>query len=170
MFLDIHTLDVEPVLANEDAVIEALKGAEKGVYWIPGMEQEAMKDDSTPEYEAWAEKHKRGPRGFLILDPEGGEAMDTKVMGIGGAIAFLVSLFTALIVKGTRTRSFLGRFFLCVGIGIVVVLMMDVQNWNWMNYPLDWTRGFAIDHLGSFALLGIVFGALLKPAQPTFEP
>ena len=50
-----------------------------------------------------------------------------------------------------------------------VLLVMDVQNWNWMNYPLDWTRGFALDHLGSFALLGIVTGAILKPRRPDFE-
>ena len=163
MFLDIHRLDRDPLLSNEDAVIQALAGEERGVYWIPGAK--ADHDMDSPEHKEWEEKYKRGPRGFLVFDPEGGEPMSAKTMAIGGGINILVALVIALILKGSGVRSFFGRFFMVVGIGIVVALVMDVSNWNWMNYPLDWTRGFVIDHVAGMAIVGFLLAMIVRPGS-----
>lgn len=167
MFLGIHKLDVEPVLANEEAVVQALAGTERGVYWIPGGSQDAKPDSD--EYKAWEEKHKKGPRGFLVFNPEGADPMSTTVMGIGLLVQFLVALIVALILYSASIRSFVGRFLVVLGIGVVVALIMDVQMWNWQDYPDDWTRGALIDHLGGMGLLGIVLGAIVRPARKTMN-
>jgi len=169
MFLDIHRLDVEPVLESEAAVIEALKDTERGIYWLPGMTQADQKDPESEAYKAWEAKHEKGPRGFVVFNPEGGEAMGATSMAIGGGIAFLIAFAVALILRGTALRTYIGRVSLCVGIGVVIVLVMDVQNWHYMGYPVDWTRGFIIDHVGGMAVLGIVLGAIVRPGRPAFD-
>ena len=169
MYLDIHHLDVEPVLAGEDAVIEALKDTERGIYWLPGMTQADQMDRESEGYKAWAEKHKKGPCGFLVINPEGGEPMSATILAIGGGIAFLIAFVVALILRGTALRTYIGRVCLCVGIGVVIALVMDVQNWNYMHFPDDWTRGNIIDHVGGMTVLGIVLGAIVRPSRPAFD-
>ena len=162
MFLDVHKLDVNPKLKHEDAVVAALKGEVRGVYWIPGGDQ-ADRDPEGEAYMAWEQKHKAGPRGFLVFDPEGGEPMSVQTMGIGAACNILVALIAALMLAGASIRSFFGRFFLVVGIGLIVVLVQDVPNWNWQNFPDDWTRGAIIDHLAGMAIVGFLLALIVRP-------
>ena len=163
MFLGLHDLDRDPLLQNEDGVIAALDGEERGVYWIPGSKMDH--DMDSPEHKEWEAKYKRGPRGFLVFDPSGGEPMSAKTMGIGGAINILVALVVAWMLKGSGIPSFFGRWLQVIGIGLVVTLVMDASNWNWQNYPLDWTRGFVLDHMGGFAILGFVLALIVTPSE-----
>jgi len=158
MLLPIHHLDVEPMLQREDAVIEALQGEKHGVYWIPGMRQDT--EPGSDAYKAWEEKHKKGPVGFLLYNPEGGEPMGARQMGIGGALCVLIALVLSVMLRASGAGG-IGRFLLVLGVGIVLVLFMDAQTWNWQGYPMDWTRGHALDHLGGMALLGLVLSMIV---------
>lgn len=161
--LEIHKLDADPLLKQEDAVVAALDGEARGVYWIPGAQQ--THDTDSPEYKAWEEKYKRGPRGFLIYDPEGADPMDTRTMLIGGATTLLIGLVLALMVRGARHRTFLGRWLLVIGVGLVLALVMDVQGWNWQNMPDDWTRGYVIEHVAGMAIVGFLLALIVKRTE-----
>ena len=41
VFLDLHRLDRDPILANEAEIVKLLEGTEKGAYWIPGRDLRA---------------------------------------------------------------------------------------------------------------------------------
>lgn len=161
MMLDLHRLDVEPQLANETAVIEALEGEAHGVYWIPGMSQ-----DTEPESEAyklWESKHQRGPLAFIVYQPEGGEAMPPRTMIIGALISILGALMISWMLRGAAISSYLGRVAFVTGFGIVLAILVDAQMWNWMHYPIDWVKGYALDRIGGMAVLGILLGFIVTP-------
>lgn len=162
MFLDIHKTDQEPVLANEAAVVSALQGTKRGVYWIPGMTQAQQKKPDSPEYKAWEKKHEAGPIAWIVYDPEGKAPMDGKTMGMGGAAALVIALLVAWLLRTASIGSFFGRFLFVVGLGVLVALVMDVQGYIWMNHPMDWTRGWVIDHVGGMAIVGIALAAIVK--------
>ena len=164
MFLGVHDLDPAPLLQNEDGVIAALQGEERGMYWIPGTDDMNV-DPESEKAKAWQEKHRAGPRAFLVYDPEGAEPMPPKTMVIGAVINVLTGLILALIVSG---RSFLARFLIPVGVGLIFVLMQDIANWNWQNYTTSWTVGYVIDHLGAFAIAGLVLAFIVK--RPSAAP
>ena len=169
-FTDVHKLDLDPKLANEADVTKALEGTERGFYTIPGWTQGM--DPESDEAKAVEEAYAKGPRAFIVFDPEGAEMMSAKTLGISGGVNFVICLVIALMLQGARVRSFFGRFLMCVGLGIIIVLMMDVQQWNWWNFPDDFTKGFAIDHLAGMGIVGVVMAVVLRPGRsesPPFE-
>lgn len=168
MFLGIHSMDHEPVLAKEDAVIAALEGTEHGVYWLPGISEADHKDPDSEGFKAWEKKYERGPRASIVYDPEGGTPMSPKVMGMGFVINVFIVLVVALMLRAAGIGSLFGRVVFVAGFGVFTALVMDIQNWNWMNYPNDWTRGFIIDHIAGMAILGVVLAFIVKPDEPAY--
>ena len=162
MFLDLHKLDQEPLLANQTAVAAALKGTKRGVYWIPGITQDEHKDQESDAYKAWDKAHEAGPIVFINYDPEGKPAMSGATMGMGAAVAILMALIMSWMLRAASIGNFFGRFLFVVGFGVFLALAMDIQGWIWMNNPMDWTRGNVIDHVGGAAVLGVVLGAIVK--------
>jgi len=118
-----------------------------------------------PEYEAWAERHRTGPRAWLIYDPEGAEPMDTQVMVIGGVLAIVSAFIVSLLLRGAAIRSYFGRVLFVAGIGLFLAVDIDLQMWNWANHPADWTVGWIIDHVAGMAILGIVLGLIVTPGD-----
>ncbi|HET7294445.1 MAG TPA: hypothetical protein VFM88_18620 [Vicinamibacteria bacterium] len=90
MVLGLHRSDYGK-LANEDAVLEALRGAgvAPGTYTFPCAAN--PKDMSTPEM---LEKYKKGPVGILNVIPSGPPAMP-KLLGQWFAFSVLVGVFAA---------------------------------------------------------------------------
>ena len=62
-------------------------------------------------------------------------------------------------------RSFFGRWLQVVAIGVVIALVRDVSNWNWQGYPMDWTRGYVMDHVGGMVLLGFLMALIVTPSE-----
>jgi hypothetical protein len=166
MVLPIHDLDVEPVLQREDAVVEALKGEKHAVYWIPGKPQDTEPGSDVDK--AWKEKHEQGPIGFLLYQPEGSEPMGAKQLGISGALCVLIALVLSVMLRASGAGA-IGRFGLVVGVGIVLVLFMDLQAWNWQGFPMDWTRGHVLDHLGGMGLLALVLSVIVRRPSPAMD-
>jgi len=162
MFLGIHDQEQEPLLDNEAAVVTALQGTERGVYWIPGLKQEHHEDPESDEYKAWEKKYESGPRAFVVYDPDGAKPMDARSMAMGGGVAILIGLVSAWLLKKASISGFLGRWVFVLGLGVFIALVMDVQGWIWMNHPTDWMRGFVIDHIGGMAVVGLALALIVK--------
>ena len=162
MFLGIHEQEQEPLLDNETAVVSALKGTERGVYWIPGLKQEDHKDAESPAYKAWEKRYEAGPRAWIVYDPEGAKPMDAKLLAMGGVAAILIALLSAWLLRTASISGFFGRFVFVVGLGVFAALVMDIQGWIWMNHPTEWTRGFVLDHLGGMAVVGLALAVIVK--------
>lgn len=162
MFLGIHDMEQEPLLKNEAAVVSALSGTARGVYWIPGLERKYHKETESDEYKAWAKRHEDGPRAWIVYDPEGSPPMDAKQMAIGGVVAFLIGLVSAWLLSRASIGSYGGRWVFVLGLGVFAALVMDVQGWVWMNHPTEWARAFVVDHVAGMALVGLALAAIVK--------
>lgn len=162
MFLGIHEFDHEPALRDEAAVVAALAGNPKGVYWIPYCSPADQKAQNEA-YKAFVDRHEKGPIAWINYDPVGKPPMSPKTLAIGGALAIAIAFVAAAMLRAAKISSFFGRFLFVAALGLFLALAMDGQGWNWMNHPLDWTRGFVIDHLAGMAAVGVVLGLLVRP-------
>ncbi len=162
-FLDIHKLEQEPVLANEAAVAAALQGTARGVYWIPGLRQADHKDTESEAHKAWAKKYEAGPIAWISYDPNGKEAMPPKTLAFGAGLCVLIALVVSMMLRGAAIRSYFGRVLFVLGFGLFLAIAMDAQNWLWMNFPLDWTKAWVIDHVAGMGAMGVFLGLIVKP-------
>lgn len=89
MVLPHHRQDWPP-LPDEDQAMDVLRGmgVGGGQYSFPHCSSPAQMKDPV-----WMEKYNRGPKGFLILKPDGPESMG-KSMGV----SFVFNLITAVLV------------------------------------------------------------------------
>ena len=154
-------------LSNEDAVIAALRASSpvKGLYLFP-----AMPTDNTPAAEdAYIQKYKAGPTGIIIYDPDGSSPMMTGQMIIGFINSILTGLLGAwLLSRSTAvSSSYIARVALFGVIGVLISLATHIVNWNWLNYPYDYTVGLVIDSVIGWLLAGLGAAAFLKTPSPS---
>ena len=169
MVTDIHKLDPHPQLKDEASVVKALEGNPRGIYWIPGSSTQEF-DPESDEYKDWERRHKAGPIGWIVYDPEGGEPMPPTMMIVGVVLNILMALVLALIIQFAGIRAFMGRFLVGLGAGVFLVLGSDLKQYNWMGFTESWTHGAVIDHLVGALVLAVVMALVLRPgSKPAIE-
>ncbi len=132
-----------------------------GAYFFPPMPADARSADSavrTAAQEAWAEKHRRGPIGMVLINRAGKEPMAPKVFIAGLATNFLNGILLAIVVSAVARSgaNFGTRFFVGVAVALFAVLSTHVSNWNWFHFPADWTMAVGVDHLIGWGIAAVV--------------
>ncbi len=158
-------------LPNDDQVINALRAVgTKGVYVFPAMPQETAsmsKEAAEAAQKTWQQKYEQGPRGMIFFDPSGGSTMMVPEF-ILGLILDIVAAFLAawILVRSTAAASpFVARVAFVGILGIFISVVTHLSNYNWMDYPLDYTTAMIADTIASWVLAGIGIAAIVKP-QP----
>jgi len=149
----------------EGAVLPALKSnlQQPGLYFFPGMD---MTKEMTKEVrEAWYEKHKAGPVGLLLYDPDGREPMEMKQLVIEFLATVLCGLIAAFILAAT-VGSLRCRATMVAMIGLFGWLAISVSQWNWYSFPFSFIALDAIDQVIGWLLAGFLMAKMIKPAQP----
>lgn len=143
-------------LPAEQAIFDVTRGAiqERGFYFFPGMAEGESQ-------EAWAAKYKAGPRGVLVYDPTGGEAMDAKMMGIEVASSALASLMAAIVLCCV-CASYLGRVMIVAAMGVFGWAAIDVSYWNWYRFPTDFMLAQLADQALGWFVAGLGIAAIAK--------
>ncbi len=149
-------------LPGEDVVMPAMKSSisERGFYMFPAMDEN---DTSEAAMKAWEEKYKQGPRGIVVFDPQGGEAMSPMQLGTELASNIVAALFAAIILARIGTSRF-GRTMMGTAIGLVAWLSIDASYWNWYRFPDLFTMSQLIDQTAGWFLTGGTIALVLpKP-------
>lgn len=122
-------------LPGEEVLVAAMKASmtERGFYLFPGMEQRG-KDMTEAEQKAWEEKYRRGPRGVVVFDPSGSEAMSATMLGAEFASNAFSALILAIVLAHTRAGRG-KRVLLATALGIFAWASIDVSYWNWYRFP-----------------------------------
>jgi len=156
-------------LPAEEVVVAALKTnvPEHGVYFFPAMPEHAAsatREEKKAATEAWNEKHKAGPTGLLFIHPGGIDAGQPIYMIRGLGLMMLTALLASILLYAAsgRIRSYIGRVSFLTMIGAVIVVYADGSNWNWWNYPTDYTMFMAVDRIGGWLFAGLVIAAIVK--------
>ena len=121
--------------------------------------------------EAWKSAHEQGPIALVIYRPDGKSPLSPMTMGIGFLLDVGVAGIAAMLLAMCGpSLPFFGRRLLFVFLlGVYTVFGTNLMNWNWMNYPLQFTLEAAADTLVASLLLGIVLAAIVKPGYHTID-
>lgn len=172
MLIPWHRMDKFP---GEEGIRQTLKltKAERGVYWIPGMDYSldtsALTDaEKQARDDALEKAYEDGPIALVVYDPKGGPS--TALMFIMGFILdFLVALAAAvlLMIASPALPGLTGRVLFVILLGVYTAIGTNLMDWNWMHYPMDFSLQMAADTLLASALLGVTLGILVRPGSET---
>jgi len=135
-----------------------------GVYALPGYGA-LRTENSEANQEAYAQRVKEGPVGFVVVLPEGRDIAAGFPMQLLREYATSVGLAliaTFLIVVAGGLSGPIARVTFCVLLALFGCLQTDVRFWNWDFFPADWTIYLLIDKVVGGVLLGIVLHLVLR--------
>ncbi len=165
-----HRMDKLP---GEEGIRQTLKltEAERGVYWIPGVDYSIDKAQLTgAEKDAMTDARKQadrdGPIAMVVYKPGGSLPMWwTFVKGF--ILDFLVATAAAvlLMIASPALPGLPGRIMFVVLLGVYTVFGTNLMNWNWMNFPLKFSLEMAGDTLMASVMLGVTLGVLVRPGM-----
>lgn len=149
-------------LPDEEKVIGLLGESVKegGLYIFPGVDHSAPPE----QQEAALERYRKGPSGFLVFHPGGGEAMSPRQFAVQITSDIVVALIAAWILLQMTPGGFGRRLFVVVCLGLLVEAAIGIPYWNWYGFPTDFTMGSIVDQLIGFSLLGTVLAGICRPA------
>jgi hypothetical protein len=158
-------------LANEDELIAGLvaQTTQHGIYVIPALPyppKPAAEERAAAE-EAWELKSRRGPVALLIYDP-GGRAPNRMLRPMlrGLALYLAAGFFSAWALSRARIDTHWGRVLFVLGLGLVTWLLGPGMQWNWLGFPERYTLATLGDHLGGWAIVGVVQAGIVGPYRP----
>jgi hypothetical protein len=151
---------------DDGALIAAMKERftqGEGAYFVPSMDMEGQGDPE--QMAAWGVKAKAGPYAVIMYSPDGVKGDPGKMMP-QLPYEFFTKVFcafiAALLVSGI-SGSIMKRALFVMMMGVFAWATIQVPQWNWYHFPLDFTVGGLIDHTIGWFLGGLTIGSILKP-------
>jgi len=169
MALPLHDATMHDI-PNEPAVLDALQASidGKGVYFFPAFPEPAQDASVTEQQrEAWADKHRAGPVGLLVINPGGAEPMPPTTFLRGLLIDFLMAAVVAATLVYTRPSRYVYRVAVPIAFGLFAALAGPITLNNWMHYPIDYALAGALDPVIGWTLAGLAMAAIVKPPPPS---
>jgi hypothetical protein len=147
LVIPIHNNDYAG-LPEEDAVLDAMRQQPlpPGEYAFPFSA--SMKELGEPEM---IEKHKRGPVGFLTIQPNGPPGIGRN-LALWFAYSIVISIFAAYITSFLTINSAREAFRLTGTVAVLSYAVTHIHNSIWKAQPWKTTAKYLFD--------GIVFGLL----------
>jgi hypothetical protein len=148
---------------NEDAVAQAvLAGAPRaGTYAVPHMPANATGE----QRQAVEERAQRGPLVLAFVRPGPFGSMGT-YLGRQLAIDLAVGLVATLILLLARPAGYGARVLLLVVVGLAVWLATGAPHWNWYASGAAYAMAELGEHLGGWALAGLVLARVAAQREP----
>lgn len=148
-------------VADEVALSAAVEASapQPGFYYFPWMEKGA---DAAAQ-QAWTERYKKGPSGLLVVQERGREPMDVRRLAIEFGSNVAAAFVLGLVVLVSGMRSFAGRLFVGILLGLFSWLSVEVSYWNWYGFPSPVTQATLIEQTVCGLLAGLGVALVLKP-------
>jgi len=158
MVLHLHD-DSYRRLPDETGLVEALERTKPaaGVYGFPYPETE---DEAARE--AWMSRHRDGPLGLVVYQPEGRDPLAPKVHATGFLLRLAAAFLVALLLRVAAPGSYVARVAFVSAFGVFLVVAGEAIQWNYMYFPRDWVIAMSIDHLAGWFLAGLGLAAIVK--------
>lgn len=171
-----HTKTYKPIPA-ESVVVNTLQQniSDTGAYYFPGIPVHSPDADAATKKtmnDQWIAKHKQGPLGMVIFHAQGIDPMSPMIMIQG----FIISLLGAMLAAGFLKISCAGkckyavRVMFVTTLGIFVALVSDLNYWNWLFFPTDYTLVMIADDILSWFLAGLAIAFIVKTKNQQSRP
>ena len=160
MALPIGEMGID-IIEDEAEFIGAMENSirNKGLYFFPSRGMHA--DPSGPEYRAWEQMYREGPRGILVYHPDGAEPMSVRQLVTQLFSNVVCGLIAALVVS--FTNGCFRQRLLCVALlGPFVWFAISVPYWNWYGFPGDFSLAALIDLAVGWSLAGLVIARIVS--------
>lgn len=156
------TMGLSLMKDKEEAVLAGVRAQDlaPGLYFFPGMDM--TKKMTKEEEDAWTAKYKAGPAGLLLVEPKGGDPMETKQLIVEFVSTVLCAIIAATILS-TTVGSVTSRAFSVALMGVFVWLALSVSQWNWYHYPFEFIALDLIDQAVGWLLAGFVIAKMVRP-------
>ena len=158
--LPLGEMGVQP-LPEEEILLGTMEStvSEPAIYFFPGM----SKDPSPEETQLWMQKYEAGPIGILVYRPTGFKPMSGQLI-----YQFLTDIAAALLVAlllSHTAMAYWKRVLFVTLLGLVGWFSIVVPYMIWYVFPGSFTIGSLIDIVLVWLVVGLVLGALVKPAK-----
>lgn len=138
---------------------------QSGLYLMPGMDLSLKGDALNAEMERWTRAWEAGPTGFLVFNLTGTTPVSPLNLVVQAVIDILIGIAAATVVSFFRPTRYGCRVALVVAIGLIAFLYTNATYMNWYRFPLDYTGARLLDMLAGMLVVGIVVGAIVRPAR-----
>ena len=147
-------------LPGQETFIEELKAAipESGAYMIPGGMEVASDEDVL-------RRHAEGPIATVLYHKEGAPPMDPSVLIKGFVHMFVAAFIAGIVIAASESNSFFSRLMLVFWVGVFCAVWAEINNVVWWYFPWDYTLLKMAYHISCCLIMGIVLGAIVRPAQ-----
>ena len=154
------------VLPDELAVVAPLQASleKPGIYVFPGMDPARQADPAAVE--DWAEKHRAGPRGLVVYQPDGADPMSPTQLAMELFSNILAAFIAAYLISKTGA-PFARVVWLSMLLGLFAWAVVHVSLWNWYGFPGDYTAAALLEEVVGWTLAGIAMGWVLKKSPET---
>jgi len=141
-------------LPAEDPVTAALRAVvpNRGLYYFPAPPPNATSD----QQQQWQQRHRAGPVGLLVYQPQGGEPMPPRQLLGEFASNVAVALLAAWLLAQAAPASYAARVLFVAALGLLATLAINVSFWNWYAFPTDFTLAAIASEVIGFAAAGLV--------------
>ena len=128
-------------VAQQDAVLAAAKASfsEEGVYILPGFEDMADYEDDAKR-KAYGERAAANPYAFVVYHPQGKDMVNA--MGTPLAVQFATTVLGAILAAFVVSYAAVGLGLRAVLVAVIALfgwITINVPQWNWYRFPLDFT-------------------------------
>ena len=135
---------------------------EAGVYFYPPMTEAHRSGEGGAE--AWAELHRSGPHGYVVVQPNGSEPT-SPIMLAKGFVADVVAAMMAsllLIAALPSLRNYRARVVFVASLGVFAILSGYIVDGIFHDLPVRYTVGLATDTAIAWTLTGLALAAIVK--------
>lgn len=149
------------VLPDEETVVAPLQAhlRQPGIYVFPGIDPAQQADPAVVE--AWTEKHRAGPRGLIVYNPDGADPMSPTQLAME-LLSNVLAAFIAAYLISKAGAPFARVVWLSMLLGLFAWAVVHVSHWNWYGFPGDYTAAALLDEVVGWTLAGIAMGWVLK--------
>jgi hypothetical protein len=162
-------------MPNEALVIAGLRMAvpDSGLYLFPtaGAMSARSSGERHEDYKVFTEKFEGGAHGFLVFHPSGASMAMGRSLFIEFVLNFLQALLLAwLLSKTTALAGYFPRVIFVTLAGLLAAISVNIQYWNWYQFPGDYTFGYILTALIGFFLAGLVIARICTASSGLKKP
>ncbi len=135
---------------------------EAGVYFYPPMTEAHRTEEGGTE--AWAELHRSGPHGYVVVQPNGSEPMPPITVAKGFVADVVAAMMASLLLIAAlpSLRNYRARVVFVASLGVFAILSGYIVDGIFHDFPVRYTVGLAADTAIAWTLAGLAIGAVVK--------
>lgn len=152
MMLPIHASS-HKYTPMEDSLIQSMSGLETGVYFLPGEEPGASKEEIMAKREASI-----GKPWAILSYHEKMEMNMAKSVGLGLLINIIIAWLVVYLIQSGNITGKNNILRTTMLIGFITIFTTTIMEWNWFSTPMHNMTGDILDQIIISLILGLWLG------------